>query len=58
MRENYLLLWLDHKTFIFIILIVPETEVVKVMLAIAAGEMSEEKLVAWLLKNSYLNRAR
>ncbi|TVQ44082.1 MAG: type II toxin-antitoxin system death-on-curing family toxin [Gloeocapsa sp. DLM2.Bin57] len=34
-------------------LIVPETEVVKVMLALAAGEMSEEKLVAWLLKNSH-----
>lgn len=32
-------------------LIVPETEVVTVMLALAAGEMSEAQLSAWLQKN-------
>lgn len=33
-------------------LIVPEAEVVTIMLALAAGEMSEEQLAAWLQKKS------
>lgn len=34
-------------------LVVPETEVVVTMISLAAGEMTEEQLIAWLSKESY-----